>query len=429
MKIILAVLSPLLVLFIGNSKTTEEHVDGLFQKAYNNLELNLDSSYFYADLALKISEDKNLEWHQANSRFIKGYVHEERGQYSKSILLYLEAINILKGLHDERSKQDQTKLLINCGNILRKHFKFDDAIRIYDEALLIAKKNQLYSRITKIHFNKSLTYLESGDFDLAINSALNCNKVAIEMEDERMMINSWNQLGIIHMESGFYEESVNYYQAIIDHSFIHIDGIKYKGIAYHNIANLKKELKEHITSEEYYKKAVELFESLNRSRDLFLSYKGLTSLYLDTKKFDQSKTVGDLALSLYDKMPLTLENYQLFKNLSELNFQTGNFELAKRYIDKYHSENEAFIENRNFIAQQSDKFKIEVVLAGYYDQIKSREQVAKLTNWLIFVLVVSLIIVGVGYWRWKWIKSQLELELRAHFKELSEIFSPNPLRD
>ena len=128
-------------------------------------------------------------------------------------------------------------------------------------------------------------------------------------------------------------------------------------------------------------------------------------------------------------MPLELKNYSLFKSLSELYFQIGDYEESKRYSDKYHAENEIFIENRNFVSQQSDKFKIEVVLAGYYDQIKSREQVAKLTNWLIIVLVGALIILGLGYWRWKWIKSQLEVELRAHFKELAEIFTPSPTQE
>ena len=146
-------------------------------------------------------------------------------------------------------------------------------------------------------------------------------------------------------------------------------------------------------------------------------------------KFSEATEMGDLALSVYGDIPLDLENYQLFRNLSELNFEMGNYELARQFTDKYHAENDKFIAKRNDIVEKNNKFKIEVVLAGYYEQIKSKEQVATLTNWLIIVLVGTLIILGLGYWRWKWIKSQLEIELRAHFKELAEIFTPNPTQD
>jgi len=429
MKIILAVLSPLLVLFIGNSQSTKEHVDGLFDKAYATLDDHPDSSYYYAELALDFAEKKDLEWHQANAKFIQGYVYEQKHQFSKAILLYLEAVNVLEELSDERSKKDHAKILINCGNILRDHYKFHDALELYDQALEITDKYDFSTRKVKIHFNKSITYEMMGEYNLSIDQAVSCYELSVMNEDERMMIKAWNRLGLIHQINGHLEESVDYYLHIINHSFKSTNGALHKARAFHNLANIYVEKNENVLVEKNFRSAEKLFIENLYNTGLYVTYKDLNSYYLSQSKFDKATEAGSLALKLYNQMPLELDNYKLFKNLSELNYQTGNYELAKQYMEKYHSENVAFIAQRNFIAQQSDKFKIEVVLAGYYDQIKSRERVAQLTNWLIVVLVISLVIVGLGYWRWKWIKRQLEVELRAHFKEIADIFSPNTLQE
>ena len=75
MKIILAVLSPLLTLIIGNTQSTEERVEWLFDQAYEQLDSNPDSSYYFAETASAIAERSNLEWHQANAKFIQGYIY------------------------------------------------------------------------------------------------------------------------------------------------------------------------------------------------------------------------------------------------------------------------------------------------------------------------------------------------------------------
>ncbi|MEL6561471.1 MAG: tetratricopeptide repeat protein [Bacteroidota bacterium] len=432
MKLILAVISSLLVLFTSNSNTSEVYVEGLFDKAYATLDSNSDSSNYYAERAYAIAVNKGLKWHQANSKFIQGYVHEQNGQYGKAILLNLEAINILKNLSDDRSRKDHVKLLINSGNILRKHFKYEDAHNMYDEALKIASQYPFKGkedRIIKIHYNKAATYREQGEFDLAVEESLKCHELAVTHSNERMMVSSWNQLGVLHKRNGFFDTAIDYYQAIIDFEFSYIDGSSSRARAYHNLANVYWELNNIEVAKSNFLKAEKIYSTLKRDKDLFLTYKDLGLLYMEEANYDKANTYSSLALNIYDKMPLELDNYQLFKNLSELHFRLGEFEQSKIFTNKYHLENEAFIENRNFIAQQSDKFKIEVVLAGYYEQIRSREQVATLTNWLIIVLVGALIILGLGYWRWKWIKSQLEIELRAHFKELAEIFTPNPSQD
>ena len=195
MKIILAVLSLLLVLFVGNSQSTKEHVEGLFNKAYATLDTYPDSSYYYADMALSISEGKGLEWHQAKAKYILGYVYKQKGQFSKSIILYLEAISILERLDDQKSNKDHVKIIVNCGNILKNHYKFKDAHQFYDRALELAIKIGFNSQILKIHFNKSMAYGMEERFDLSVDEALICHELSVGFDDERMRIKTWNRLG------------------------------------------------------------------------------------------------------------------------------------------------------------------------------------------------------------------------------------------
>lgn len=429
MKIILAVLSPLLTLIIGNTQSTEERVERLFEQAYELLDSNPDSSYYYAETAFAIADRNNLEWHQAKARFIKGYICKQKGQFSKAIILYLESIDILENLDDQKSKEDHVKILVNCGNILKNHYKFEDAHQFYDRALKLAEQISFKEQILKVHFNKSMAYGMEERYDLSVEQALICHDLSVKFDDERMRIKTWNRLGSIHYGNKRFQEAEKYFSSIIDYHFNMTDGILHKARAYHNLANVYLEDNAFELAKSNYSNAIALYEQKNYVKGLFAGYRDMTSLFLKSDHLNDAVSTGEKAMQLYDKMPLELRNYQLYKSLSDLYHRLDNHDLSKLYIDKYHMENKEFIENRDFIAQQSDKFKLEVVLAGYKDQIKARKQVASLTNWLIVVLVIAMIILGLGYWRWKWIKSQLEIELRAHFKELAEIFAPAPTQD
>ena len=275
-----------------------------------------------------------------------------------------------------------------------------------------------------VFYNKSSTYKIKGEYDLAIEEAMKAHDLAVIENDQRMVVQVWNKIGLINYLNNHYDEAIKYYQTILESSFPAIDVRSHKANAYHNIAEVQVELKNFDEAEKSFLKAIDLYQSIQLNRNLFVSYKQLCALYLAQKKYDSAREMGDLALAIYDEMPLEFDNFSLFKLLSDLNFQTGQYAQVKEFGDRYHDENQAFIEETKFISQQSNAFKIDVVLAGYYEQIASREQVASLTNWLIAVLLLALTIIGLGYWRWKWIKTQLEAELRAHFKELAEIFTP-----
>jgi len=199
-----------------------------------------------------------------------------------------------------------------------------------------------------------------------------------------------------------------YYQKIISCSFAESS---YKGRAYHNIAQSYSLEKDYISSKDFYLKAVTEKQIKNKPSELFITYTDLAQTYMMLGDFDQAMTYGKKAELYYNDVYLLETNYRVFYLLSEIAHEQQNFDLDRIYKQRYVTENKAFLGKQRQILKENERFKIELVLAGYNQEINSNDQISSLNQWLIALIIMGLLIPLLMRLRGEWKKRILEKEL------------------
>ncbi len=385
------------------TKVNRDCVDNLHDRIYKSLDNNIDSALTLTKQSIQHSKDIDYAYGEGNSLFILGYIYEQKGQPVKAMIEYLKAVLILEKQRDVRSINTHIKTLVNCGQILQSHFKYNEALEYFNQAIALAKTQDLQKRLMIALYNRSSNNHEKKDYASAIQDALASLKVAMKLGDEYMTVNNLNLLGILHMRSGHYETAREYYQGIIDYNFQKLSPSKYVGRAYHNLANSYLTAGDYTTAEKHYQKALEEKQRRNKPTELFATYHDLCQTYLELDNLESSQYMGELANDIYNKMPLKTENYNLYHLLSNVYHKLNDSKKSIEYANLYSEENTMFLDEQQQIIQEKDKFKMDLVLAGFNQEIANNNKISYLQWWICGLagLAIAVFLMMQVFWKWK----------------------------
>ncbi len=164
--------------------------------------------------------------HLENDRMISDYLnligisYRNIGNYSKSLDYLTKA----------RANADKIKdlyllslILDNIGNTYRNRALLNDneedfyqAIKNYEESLLIARKNNDLKTQIEVLNNLGSVNTDLKNFYPALEYFQEGYKKALEIQDVESIGMILNNMGIVHFNQGNYEESTKYYQKAID---------------------------------------------------------------------------------------------------------------------------------------------------------------------------------------------------------------------
>lgn len=401
-----------LAILICSFATSKQRVNDIHDQVYNLLDTSLDSALLMSNHALEISQDLGYSWGVGNSHFLLGYIAKFENKLSQAMIHYLRALNALEDLTDKKSINTKVKLLTNCGTILEDHYNYEAALEYYDDALNLAIEHGLKNRIVKALYNRSSANQEQGNYEMATEDIKLCLKLALELRDEYMIVNAWNIFGIIHMESEKYQAAREYYQTIINYDYQDLKPSKYIGRAYHNLARSHYLEGQTELAESYYLKSLDIKEERNKPNELFVTLVDLAELYLMDNHLRAGRAVGLRAHGLYFSVPLQEENYQLFHILSEIQYGLKEYEKAREFSTRYKEQNELFLQEEREIQKQQETFKIDLVMAGFQNEILSNQEISRRDNTILFMGLVILALLIYVKLRWNSIRKSLVKELR-----------------
>jgi len=124
-------------------------IDTLHVQIYDQLDTDLDSALVVSKQTLAYSKDNDYTWGEANSLYLIGYIHKQKKNLTTAIIYYLKANRILEALDDDRSIKTRVKLMTNCGIILKNHFWYEQALKHFDEGIILATERGMDKRLLK----------------------------------------------------------------------------------------------------------------------------------------------------------------------------------------------------------------------------------------------------------------------------------------
>ncbi len=251
----------------------------LFGQADTSLSLNynlLGIAYFYKgdydkslvnyqlayDLAVKrkVPEDADLASYIQNI----GIIHAQKGEYEQAEKAFTASLNINEKF---RSANDPELSMINLnvGRLKALLNKDIEALNYYNKAEAILLKNGELSHpyFIYVYSNKGQTYVHMADYEKAIiyfNKALALAKKTMDASHPQILSLNMN-IGYVYEKKNDYNNALKYYLLSIPEDTQNASLIK----TYSNLASLYNSLKNTPKADEYYKKALNLAESLLES--------------------------------------------------------------------------------------------------------------------------------------------------------------------
>ena len=385
-------------------------IESFHKQAYQLLNTDLDAAMVLADSSLRLAQEAGLNWEEANSYYIKGYIYGKNNQLSKAFVMYLKSARILEALKDEKSSKTYTSVMLNSGKILRKFHKYDEAIECYERGIKVAVAwgQQLDFQMTKLNYNKAYCLREKGNQPQALQILKEVSKQFFEQERNTYVIKSFNLLGLVHKDGGYYTAAREYYDYILNHEKA---SAKDKAQAYHNIAVTYREEKNMAKAEAYYAQALALEETLEGEEELlFRTLHDLSDLYLVENRLDEAKSYALQCEALFPNVISEPETYDVYHLLTNIHLTTANLEKVDDYHQLFFQSSAAYINVQQALLSKYKQFQMDLIMAGFEaEELANQEQRNARTYLLLaFVGVFLAIFVWIGWKVWfDWHRRQI----------------------
>ena len=172
------------------------------QKHFNHL---IDGFHFFQNKKRESIELGN-KWEIFNSLYYISDAQRKMGDIYESEKSLIEALSVLDNMDvNDESWKEKTKVTtyISLGIISRNLLRFEKAIKYYDQVIEISKKlndSSSLLNISKAHGNKGHAYKEWGKYPKAITEYKKAIKIALTLEDSKLVARLYDNLGSIKSE-------------------------------------------------------------------------------------------------------------------------------------------------------------------------------------------------------------------------------------
>lgn len=375
--------------------SVKEDIIQIHNLCYKLLDSNLDSAIILANHAEFLAEKEGDEYLEAQSLYIKAYAFRTKEDQGKSFISYLKALNILTNLSSEEITNLKLDLLINTSEILINHYAYSEAIKYLDEGIQITERIGNQKTMLLLQYNKGMALRELGDHKQALNIFNKTLSLAYRLNDELRIIRSLNQKGLTLKDIKRYDEAKLTYQKMISFDYREQSPDKYKGIAWHNVAVIFNEEGDLVEAKEAYSKAAIYKSKRNNPSELFITYLDLSETLLKMNQIEDANHYAQLCEHLYIDCSLKPDNYKFFNLMSEIAYRQNKPKLVREYSQKYFDENEKFLTQQREILEVKDRYKMEVLTAGFFTELNADKNISLLEKvlWTIAILFVGILLI------------------------------------
>ena len=366
------ILFPLLV----NSNNQSSFIsDSVFNKVQYYLSTrNITAAEIVLD-SIKQVIDKNTttKEFEANYYRYQGKVFYFKREYQKSILSFNNAIILFEQTRNNDSILAYLYNNIGAGYYLSQNYS--EAILNLEKSIQIKKAyfEENSQALASSYNNLGLFYKKNGNYLKALNNLTKAEKIMTangETTTNKFASILNNKANLFRLE-GKNEEAIVYFKYTIE-IFEQIGDKSAKLTAENNLANVFLFKKEYQKALEIYKQILnhELFNS--RFEKPYL-YNNIALCYKNTNEYNLAQKYFKLALNTAKNT--TIENIQIYLNLSELNLKLNKGLKAKQYALKAIDLSKQIEENDNIWTAKSYN-----ILADYYEYNSDYKLAVKYSN-------------------------------------------------
>lgn len=365
------------IFFAQSSPIQKEDVD----RVYALHKIDSDSAYklsYHLIQECKTSEDY---YGLVKLNYLLGFLHKKDKDIGKSVLHYLEAIRFSEEAEYEDLSTDAIVLRYNLGNLYRTYKANELAITYYQEAIEVADWVDDQEMLVKLKFNLALTYEQANQSEQAIALFNELLTLSTKEREKRIL----NQLGLIYWEQGDLENAKLQFKKllVVDEQFK-----IYTAKALHNLGEIEFEIGNKKRAIELINESIQIKQEINEvdERSLFISHKVLGDYLFDQKDFKEALNVYAKAETLIDAVKHESMSFELYRSLSQLNYEMNNAEEARIYSNLHASTVDSYLLAQQSLQETDRQFNMDLITKRYLEEVAKQEQIASI---LLYSKVIS----------------------------------------
>uniref|UniRef100_UPI0025F64EA1 tetratricopeptide repeat protein n=1 Tax=Winogradskyella sp. TaxID=1883156 RepID=UPI0025F64EA1 len=333
--------------------------------AYNNIASSyeaaskIDSALTYhqksLDLKLEIKDTLGI----ANTLNNLGIIYDTKGNYSKALENYFEALKI----YEKHSKEfDKVPMVyVNIGIVYKKQKEYQKVIDYYKKALKIYKENSYF-----------------------IGEAITTGNV-----------------GSVFLNLKKYEESISY-SLRAEKLYDSLGYSRYKPYMRVNIAIAKDSLKQYEDAKKDYLTSIVAFTKDNNLYELSNAKVSLAHNYIVNKNYSEAKNQLNEAIKITRDKNFKEFEIKALKYLAEVDAKTGNYKNAFSYLKNYTTQKDSVfeIEKTKTIFELEAKYenqkKEKEILTQRADLAEKKLDLSKKNNYILGLCALAIVLMLLG---------------------------------
>ena len=349
------------------------------------------------DLNEKSPQEKSELNQRIEEKLDLGYQQYKEGKY-------VESQNTFRELEAEMEHCDdpllRIRFLIGSSELAKNQGDYARSLDNYFEAAKLAEQTRDTFYLGLSHYNISSVYTLQKNTEQAKQFCHSSMAYYSALQDEAKMANCKVLLSILVREADPDTARVLLQEAFTHYA--HVGDQKNQSICYNTLGNISADLEEYEDAIDYYKKAIEISQAINRSFSQAIQLGNLGEIYMDIEEWEKGRMFVDSSLKYaleVDAREIIYSNYERL----QVYFQNrGNLDSALHYADLKLAEKIEIMGTKSAkqAEQQQKAFQNELDLANAQNEIQVlelEEQQARESNlltWLITGLIVVLLLLG-----------------------------------
>ena len=313
-----------LLLFINSAllgQVDSLALQSIYYRAMHLSENKVDSIRYYADYIANAGTKGAWPSARIMSLRLKGFYYESKGDYSKALTIYYEA---LTGARASGYIERQTELLTDLAAVYTQDMKQPQ------------KAKDLYRE---------------------------CVRLNKQLGDGHSLLNSYINLGAIYSRLGLYDSALFFLkEGLRIGKPYEVRGEEDLTTLYNNIGNAYYFLKRYDEAVVYFRN--NYFHDLNghapsRLADVWLDVLNLADSYTEKKAFDSAARYGDSSLFLARQLDSRSKQSDSYQILSKLAQRKGDFKKAWEYQEKWYTLDTALMNSETYkaVAELEQKYE------------------------------------------------------------------------
>jgi len=266
-----------------------------------------------------------------------GFAYDKAGKLDEAEKAYLEALDLFSEIDYPEAS---CRVLNYMGIIRKRRGDFGGAMDFYNRAMDISLQRGFQWLSMNLFGNMGNLYLAQSDFERALNHYTKSLEVAKEISDHRIESinllntgNALNELGKLDQAERRFREAIDKFRELGDKGS--------EAITLNNLGLLHFKRGEVAKALEQYSRGMQLARSINQPRAELANRIGLAEVFLGIGDFERARAEVVVATAQALAINDVEQRIVALAISSELNFEWGRIEDAKKDLDEFLALGEA----------------------------------------------------------------------------------------